>query len=387
MIAQAMTTPFNIRLFVLALENQHTARIVAAILVTLFGIWNLDFFRMAIPDVCLKVGSLEVLALDYVLAVYPQILTAICYVLLQLHTSNYRLIAYLETPFNNCLVNLRNQLESKTSIIDAFATFILLSYMKILNVSFDLLVPTQVFNATGHKIGLYLYYDASVEYFGKQHLPYAITALAVVLVFILLPLLLLMAFPMRCFQRLLGKCGMQFQALRIFMDSFQGYYKDGTDGNGYDCRYFPAIYLLTRILVFIIYSLTLDVTCAAIVAIVVTILAIAVIITRPYKQRFSVYNTIEAVLILVFVLWMISILWLNAATIKSVRSTGASYAFIAFVTLLPLAYMSFISVKWIITRRRVKTLLICYKRNQYEELQGNDCNSVLERIDYNENEQ
>ena len=43
-------------------------------------------------------------------------------------------------------------------------------------------------------VGIYLYYDASIEYFGKKHLPYVILAVFVALTFILFPLLLLLLY-------------------------------------------------------------------------------------------------------------------------------------------------------------------------------------------------
>ena len=69
---------------------------------------------------------------------------------------------------------------------------------------------------------------ATIDYFGREHFPYAILALIVLLVFVLLPLLLLC--PVRCFQQCLGHCGVKWLSLHIFMDAFQGCYKDGTNG-------------------------------------------------------------------------------------------------------------------------------------------------------------
>ena len=385
LLAQAVAAPYTTRAMLRLLQGEHTAFLAAKILLSLYGIWNLDFFRTLIPGICLHVNTLEALALDYVIAVYPLVLTIICYAILQLYSSDFRFIKFLHIAFEKCCIIFRDKLESRTSIIDAFATFLLLSYVKLLSVSFDLLVPTQVFNATGHKIGLYLYYDASVEYFGKQHLPYAITALAVVLVFILLPLLLLMAFPMKCFQRRLEKYNLESQVLRTFMDAFQGYYKDGTDGKSYDCRYFPAVYLMVRILVFVIYSLTLDATGWAIVSIALSTLIIAVIIAQPYKQEHSRCNKIDATLMLLLTIWISFVLCSDLTTARSVKKLTIYHAFCAIVALLPMFYMSFITVKWIITREKIKAKLkIVFKarrRDQYmyEEVEGE--NSFLEDMD------
>jgi len=61
------------------------------------------------------------------------------------------------------------------SLIGAFATFLLLSYIKFLSVSADLLYPTDLYTCTINmnctKFSQRLYYNASIEFFGPQHLP------------------------------------------------------------------------------------------------------------------------------------------------------------------------------------------------------------------------
>ena len=47
-----------------------------------------------------------------------------------------------------------------------------------------------------------LYFDATFVYFGRDHLPYAILALVMLLVFVILPMLLLFLYPFRWFQNL-----------------------------------------------------------------------------------------------------------------------------------------------------------------------------------------
>ena len=55
-------------------------------------------------------------------------------------------------------------------------------------------------------VSLSLYFYGTIEYFGKAHLPYAIVAIIVLLVFIITPTLLLLLYPFAWFQRLLSKC-------------------------------------------------------------------------------------------------------------------------------------------------------------------------------------
>ena len=47
------------------------------VLLSLYGVWNLDFFRPFYSDLCLGIGILPTLALDYVIAVYPLLLMII----------------------------------------------------------------------------------------------------------------------------------------------------------------------------------------------------------------------------------------------------------------------------------------------------------------------
>ena len=216
------------------------------ILSTLYGIWNLDFFRSLIPPICLPLTTMQMMALDYLVAVYPFIILTCFYVLQRAHDREYRLVVRLWRPFLWCTARLRQHWNIRHSIIDAFATFFLLSYVKLLNVSHVLLIPTSVHNATGSLIGYFLYYDATVEYMGPDHRPYAVLAILAVVVGVLFPLVLLLLYPMQWFQKCLNRCGLNSPDLQMFMQCFQGYYRDRTDG-GRECRYLAAVYLAFRI--------------------------------------------------------------------------------------------------------------------------------------------
>ncbi len=176
--------------------------------------------------------SLQVLALDYVIAVYPLFTVLVTYILVQMHARGYRLIVWLWKPFHLCTSRVRRQWNIKTSLIDTFASFLLLSYVKFLSVSFDLLVPIPLYYTNGTMLSsLFLYHNGSMQYFGSQHLPYGLLAVGITLVFVVIPLLLLLVYPCRCFQRLLGSCGVGCFTLLTFMDVFQGSYKNGKKPN------------------------------------------------------------------------------------------------------------------------------------------------------------
>ena len=67
---------------------------------------------------------------------------------------------------------------------------------------------------------MYLFYDATVEVFSSKHIIFAIIAIAVLIVFTLLPLLLLLLYPLRCFHKCLDCCRIRCHALMVFTDAF-----------------------------------------------------------------------------------------------------------------------------------------------------------------------
>ena len=218
--------------------------------VTFVGIWNLDFFQYYIPPFCISsdMTTLHTLALEYVVAIYPLVLTVIIYLCIEMYDRGVRMVVCVWKPFNVCFVRFRRRWDPKGSVINAFATFLLLSYSKMLTVSYSLLAPTELYNNRGERVGpAMLYFDASIEYFSRKHLLFAVLAICVLLVFVFVPLLLLLLYPMRSFQRCLGYCTrIRWQFLHTFTDAFQGCYKNGTNDTR-DYRYFAGLYLFFRI--------------------------------------------------------------------------------------------------------------------------------------------
>ena len=97
---------------------------------------------------------------------------------------------------------LRREWDIRNSLIAAFATFILLSYMKILNTSIDLLAPVTLYSNVVSQ--LYLNIDGTIEYsVGEEHRPYAILAIVMITLFNSYPIAFLLLYPFACFQKLL----------------------------------------------------------------------------------------------------------------------------------------------------------------------------------------
>ena len=120
-----------------------------AIYFGLFGIWNLDFFKLLYTPFCLNPNAttLQVLSLDYIIVVYPLLLIILTYTLVRLHYNNCRLVVWMWRPFLSCFAHCRKQWDIQNSLVDAFATFFLLSYVKFFSVSIDILTPADVWDS------------------------------------------------------------------------------------------------------------------------------------------------------------------------------------------------------------------------------------------------
>ena len=377
-VCQLMSAPLLLRALVLDqhLHRNNSLFVVGMVYTSITGIWNLDFFRMVYSPFCLNphTGTLQVLALDYVVAVYPLVLIGLTYALVELHHNNFRIIVWMWKPFHKCFVRFRRQWDIRTSLIDAFATFLLLSYAKLLSVSFDILYPTPIYNESGKLLNKsYLYFDATVEYFGKEHLPYAITAVVVLLVFIICPLLLLCLYPCRCFQKCLNHCRLQCHMLRTFMDAFQGCYKDGTNGTR-DCRYFAGVYLVVRIASFSAFAVSLQSVYFPIASIIFVTFALLTLLVQPYKSR--VYNVVDTVFVFTLVLGCFGAVSISMfIEINYLRPVFILLYFFTLVIALffPHIYMTGLLLYWLLVHkgclRRVRNKFQCLesRRTHSEE--------------------
>ena len=240
-ITQTFVSPIHGRIVLMATKHNPPVNIMAKVVFTVFGIWIFDFFRPFLSGICLNINTL-----DYLIAVYPMLLMVIAYLLVKLHGHGVRPVLYMWRPFHYFFARFRREWDVHTSIIDAFVTFFLLSTTKLFNVSSQLLIPTELFTAYGDSLGLYLYENASIKYFGPKHLPYGLLALAIITIFIILPTCLLILYPLACCHKCLKWSKLRGRALDEFVYAFHQYYKDGSEGS-MDCRWFATFYLLMRL--------------------------------------------------------------------------------------------------------------------------------------------
>ena len=243
--SQFMSMPQFIRIVLLVLSKEDIKQLaVAKVGFVFYSLWNLDIFRSILPNVCLNVTTLQTLALEYLIALYPFVLILVSYFLIVLHDRGVPVIVTIWKPFNKVLTSFRKSWNIRTSVLDSFATFFLLSYIKVLSVTADVLILTQIFQLSSDKYNFGVYYSPSVTYFGDQHLPYAIIAIILVTQFVSIPTVIFVLYPCQFSQKFLSLIPINWHFLHAFVDSFQGSYKDGTEPGTFDCRWFSVPMLL-----------------------------------------------------------------------------------------------------------------------------------------------
>ena len=382
MFTQNLVVPANVRTMLASVQHAPQLRTFLKIMTTLYGIWNLDFFRTVLPPICLHVTSLQITLFEYAIAFYPLVVLVLAYIAVTLRVHRKRWIGWLCAPMINVLASMRQRWRLKSSIIDAFATFLLLSYIRVLSVSFDLLTFTQVRNPQGHIVGNYLYSNADIAYFKDKHLPYALAAIVIFFVFITLPVVLLLLYPMRWFQQCLTHLRLNHELLRTFMDSFQGCYKDGTNGTR-DCRYFAAVFLLVRIILFIAYTLTLTALFYSVATTILIVLAVLIVTVQPYKRRYAMYNKLDAIMALLQAMWCTSVLCINFSVIKGRYFLKFSMAICGLFSVFPLVYITFITFHWLYTQSCFRALKerIHMQRSMSGTVASSDCNERRELLE------
>ena len=216
----------------------------------LYGIWNLEFFRYILPPFCVSsdLHLIHIALLDYISIVIPIFLIILSWICIELHGRNCRPLVCLWKPFHKCLVTVRRAWNGKADIIDVFATFLLLSYSKLVYQSFTLLDCTSICsNAEKGVLKRVMMMDVNIPCWSTKHLLFVVPVLITVFIFNILPALLLVCYPTKVFRRCLTKCKINGLFLVTFIERFQGCCKNGLDG-GKDLRSFSGVYLFLRYL-------------------------------------------------------------------------------------------------------------------------------------------
>ena len=271
---------------------------------TLYGLWNLDFFRYSLPPFCVShgVNHSQITALDYLSIFYPLCLILLTITFIKLHDHNFKPIVCLWRPFHKFFTRIRRGWNTRSNIINVFAAFLLLSYSKLFYLIINITQGVRVHSmynesgiVTNRTLPFIDWSTISRNDFKGKNLSLLIAIAALVLLITLLPVLLLVCYPMRQFRQVLSKLRLDFILINIFVERFYSCYKDGLDGSR-DMRSFAGFYFLLRYALWFIIRLTSHLSSIlSIVSLIFVGAAVLISLTRPYKRMYM--TVLDAILL------------------------------------------------------------------------------------------
>ena len=219
---------------------QYRNKIFLYIISTLISIWNLDIFRYLVPPFCVssKLTDVDTVLLEYISVLYPLLLILITYIGIELHARNFSPVVTLWKPFHKCFSKCRRTLDPTSSVIAAFSTFISLSFTKSLYITYSIVSPRHYYVNGIRHVSLLLdpsfqSVDNDKQLFSALISTWYFIPSVIFVIFTYFPvILLLLLYPLKIFRKLLRCCcgGRKYHTIYVFMNTFQGHYKDSTSG-------------------------------------------------------------------------------------------------------------------------------------------------------------
>ena len=280
---------------------------VSNILLTIYGISNLEFFQHEKFSYCLfsKAGTIDVMGFDALLSLYPIVLITAYFALRQLQY--YGIFC--------CKRQSVCMRFSSNSVTHGICAFLVLSFAKLNVTVFTILKSTDILHMdkTTSTFKTVVFMQGNIQYFGNAiYNVYAIGSLLVIITLIVIPTAILMLYPFianiviifgweesRGIQ-IINKC-LLVHRLKPILDSFQGDYK-------FHLQFFSGLhFFLYRTLFFciVVAGFTPDIDILFILIITFFFLITIVhILTMPFKKY--VDNTAySSIYLLMLALWML----------------------------------------------------------------------------------
>ena len=227
---------------------------------TVIDVWSLAFFRHIIPPFCVdeRLTNIHVLLIELLPPLYLLLLILLTYMCIELHARNFYVVVKLWKPFNRCVAKVRRSYDPKASIFNAFSAFILLSCSNILFICYNLTYSIQIqrsfFNSSEPLSREYQlsYYEPDKPI--KKQMLYFVPLFVLTFLLVVIPILVLLLYPVRLFRKfLLFICCKDLRCVQSFVDTFQGHYKDGTNGTR-DYRALVSLSLIFRFYLMVDYQ-------------------------------------------------------------------------------------------------------------------------------------
>lgn len=251
-----------------------------------YDTFNLQFFNHDSLSFCLfKDGrAMTVYTIQYATLFYSLFLILFIRVVLKL--CNIRKIKL----FFKCRVK-----RVQVSIVHGLSAFLVLCFAQCANLSITIVRAAFVLGKRGKTVKRVAYLNGEIDWLSKDHLIFVLPASIITLGVVVVPLVMLLAYPLcnKCLMlpklakmRAVLMC-QRIERLKPILDSFQGGYRD-------NCRFFAGLHLLYRAIILLTVAVChLDVF-YYVLEVELLLMFLVHAIAQPYKKRR--HNVIDALL-------------------------------------------------------------------------------------------
>ena len=286
----------NAGFYILSAIINRYALVFIRISLTLISLLTFDPLLFVSPPLCISesISEIYIPVFDTLAALYPFTLLLLTYIGIELHARDFKPIVLLWRPFKGNYERFIRSWDPNKSLIQVLATLFFLSFTKFLIITYEAFNITRVFNMQSELVTRVSYIDPTVIPYSHKHMPLLFLSVIILIFIVLPPTILLAVYPTRCFRKVSTCLKPRWLiAIHIFVDTFQGCYKDGTNGtrdyraiSGYILAVSLAIPLLDIPGVLSLFTGHSYVTLFWQVPIIfLTALSITCVVLEPYKHR------------------------------------------------------------------------------------------------------
>ena len=281
--------------------------VVAKFVLTLCAIWSFDTLLFVSPPLCISENLQEIYIpfLEFLATTFPFLLLLLTYGLIQMHAKNFKPVVLLWRPFNSVYVHSYRAWDPRSSMVQAFASLLFLSYAKVIYLIWEAFTWTQDLSTTGRGDFIVLYIDPNVPFWSTKHVLLMIFSVVVAVFVFLPPLLILVVYPTSLYRKISHWISPKWQIfIKTYVETFQGCLKDGTNGTR-DYRAFAGWniflsgaapqFLIVIIAITFPSTLTNFLVPSYALAIFFSCVAFVISLLQPYKERMA--NILTAALL------------------------------------------------------------------------------------------
>ena len=348
-ILDALTTNGNV-------DSPDFINFIRNILALFYRPFNLDFFCLEQLSFCLWKGAsvMDALIMKYVAVGFALFLVVLTVLIARSRCRKYQSFARFYTP-NSVLIHGLSAFFILCYSQCAQITFHILTYFCLYSI--DLKCEEKVVSGIGF-----------MNYFQGEHIKYAVLAIFVLIVMIIIPPLLLLIYPLLF--KLLGFCkvsesklaGILWRMMPIqLLDSFQSSFKD-------NLRFFAGLYFLYRAIIHGIYAYSPTVLLFYAIVQLQLILILAVhSIFQPYKEKR--HNIIDSLL-------FANLAIINGITLYNLAELRENDAAKRITVMTSIQTMLILLPFLCVAATGGKRLIIMYKKSRESKLDADDLPSL-----------